>query len=78
MEVIVVNDGSTEDTATIFSSVQAARLGFTVIGHSEPEILLVSHDLVTIERVCHRVVWLDQGRIRDILDSYRRFQQGAA
>lgn len=99
-----------------YSTGMAARLGFAVIAHSEPDILLVdealsvgdaqfqtrceqamlnflasgttmllvSHDLVTIERVCHRVVWLDQGRIRDqgpvrdILNSYRQFQQGAA
>ncbi len=99
-----------------YSTGMTARLGFAVIAHSEPEILLVdeslsvgdarfqlrceqairgflasgttmflvSHDLATIERVCHQVVWLDQGRIRargpvpQILDSYRKFQQGAA
>jgi len=99
-----------------YSTGMAARLGFAVIAHSEPEILLVdealsvgdagfqrrceqamhgflasgttmllvSHDLMAIERVCQRVVWLDQGRIRDqgpagdILNSYRQFEQGAA
>lgn len=99
-----------------YSTGMAARLGFAVIAHSEPDILLVdealsvgdagfqrrceqaiqdflvrgttmllvSHDLASIERVCHRVVWLEGGRIRDqgpaqdILNSYRRFQQGEA
>lgn len=99
-----------------YSTGMTARLGFAVIAHSEPQILLVdealsvgdagfrmrcehaihnflangttlllvSHDLPTIERVCRQVVWLDQGRIRDrgparsILEGYRRFQQGAA
>ena len=47
-------------------------------------MLLVSHDLASIERICHRVVWLEGGRIRDqgpvgdVLDSYRRFQQSEA
>ncbi|MHC4816367.1 MAG: ABC transporter ATP-binding protein, partial [Planctomycetota bacterium] len=99
-----------------YSTGMAARLGFAIIAHSQPDILLVdealsvgdaqfqarceqaitrflgngttmllvSHDLVAIERICQRVVWLDHGRVhdqgptRDILDSYRRFLDGAA
>lgn len=99
-----------------YSTGMAARLGFAVIAHCEPDILLVdealsvgdagfqrrceraignflargttmllvSHDLVSIERICHRAVWLDGGRVReqgpvpDILNSYRQFQQGEA
>ena len=73
-----------------------ARLGFAVIAHMDPDVLLVdealsvgdvgfhqrcedtiqgfhdkgtsmllvSHDLVAVQRVCHRVIWLDAGRIR--------------
>lgn len=99
-----------------YSTGMAARLGFAVIAHSEPDILLVdealsvgdatfqarceeaiqrflgngttmllvSHDLVAIERVCKRVVWMDQGQVhaqgdtRDILARYREFLDGAS
>jgi ABC-2 type transport system ATP-binding protein len=41
-------------------------------------ILLVSHDLQSVGRLCHRVVWLDHGQLRmagppdEVLEHYRR------
>jgi ABC-type polysaccharide/polyol phosphate transport system ATPase subunit len=78
-----------------------ARLGFSVIAHIEPEILLideilavgdaafrskcqhtmqkftekgttlflVSHDLQTVQEMCSRVIWIDDGRMRAIGDA---------
>ena len=79
-----------------FSSGIQARLGFAVVAHIVPDILLVdeilavgdqhfqekceqaiagfrrrgatmvlvSHDLPAVERLCDRVLWIDQGRLR--------------
>ena len=39
-------------------------------------IVMVSHDLEAIKRMCHRVVWMDHGRIRltgrppEVVDAY--------
>jgi lipopolysaccharide transport system ATP-binding protein len=39
-------------------------------------LLLVSHDIAAVRNICHRVIWLDQGRVRrkgatkDVLDAY--------
>jgi ABC-type sugar transport system ATPase subunit len=31
-------------------------------------ILFVSHDLSTIQMICDRVMWLDEGRVREVGD----------
>jgi lipopolysaccharide transport system ATP-binding protein len=91
-----------------FSSGMLARLGFSVIAHLDPEILLidevlavgdaefqkkcldkmahfkrsgvtmvfVSHSMIDIERICDRVAWIDNKRIKllgktqDVVASY--------
>jgi ABC-2 type transport system ATP-binding protein len=46
-------------------------------------ILLVSHDLDSIRRQCHRALWLDHGRLRmvgcpdDVVEAYRRASASA-
>jgi ABC-type polysaccharide/polyol phosphate transport system ATPase subunit len=47
-------------------------------------IVMVSHDLESIKRLCHRVIWMDHGRIRsigqpqEVVDAYRKWvSQGA-
>jgi lipopolysaccharide transport system ATP-binding protein len=47
-------------------------------------IVMVSHDLESIKRMCHRVVWMDHGRIRsigrpqEVVEAYRQWvSQGA-
>ncbi len=84
-----------------YSTGMTARLGFSVIAHIEPEILLideilavgdaafrskcqhtmqkftekgttlflVSHDLQTVQEMCSRVIWIDDGRMRAIGDA---------
>ena len=43
-------------------------------------ILLVSHDMDSIEQICHRAVWIDHGQIRalgpvdEVIDAYRHHQ----
>jgi ABC-type polysaccharide/polyol phosphate transport system ATPase subunit len=80
-----------------YSSGMVARLGFSVIAHLDPDILLideilavgdaefqkksynkiiefkekgvtmvlVSHDLESVKRICNRVIWLEGGVIRE-------------
>jgi ABC-type polysaccharide/polyol phosphate transport system ATPase subunit len=44
-------------------------------------ILLVSHDLPLVEQLCHRVAWLDHGRVQQlgeteqVLSGYRQYYQ---
>jgi lipopolysaccharide transport system ATP-binding protein len=47
-------------------------------------IVMVSHDLEAIKRICHRVVWMDHGRMRlvgrpqEVIDAYTHWvNQGA-
>ena len=46
-------------------------------------VLMVSHNLEQIRKMCSRVIWLDKGRIRmngdtkEICDQYHRYQMGA-
>ncbi len=92
----------------VYSSGMLARLGFSVIAHLDPEILLVdeilavgdldfqkkciakmqefkrngitiifvSHSMVNVQRICDRVIWLDNhsvnriGNTNDILNEY--------
>jgi len=99
-----------------FSTGMVARLGFAVLAHIEPEVLLVdealsvgdaqfqakgeetmqrfvergttlllvSHDLDLIEKLCQRLVWIDGGSIRasgtpaDVLPAYREAMGAAA
>jgi len=45
-------------------------------------ILFVSHGLAAVQRLCHRVAWLDHGRLRaigtpaDVIEQYRRSAEG--
>ncbi len=99
-----------------YSTGMAARLGFAVIAHMEPEVLLVdealavgdagfqakceqtiqrflangstlllvSHNLPTIQRMCQRAIWLDDGVVRaqgqtvEVLAAYQEAQQPAS
>jgi lipopolysaccharide transport system ATP-binding protein len=92
-----------------YSSGQHVRLGFSVLAHLEPEILildevlavgdqdfrekclkkmhelagsgrtvlLVSHQLESLEKLCDKVIWLDRGQVvefgetQKVLDAYR-------
>ncbi len=45
-------------------------------------ILFVSHNMASIELMCHRVVWIDHGHVRadgdvrHVIDAYRQSQGG--
>jgi len=45
-------------------------------------ILLVSHQMVVIEQMCHRAAWLDHGRLitvgnaKEVVQAYRQSQEG--
>ncbi len=92
-----------------FSSGMVTRLGFSVVAHLNPDLLLVdeilavgdfnfqqkcidhmvgylnsgrsllfvSHDLDALAKLCHRAIWLDQGRLvlsgptQTVLEAYR-------
>jgi ABC-type polysaccharide/polyol phosphate transport system ATPase subunit len=49
-----------------YSSGMYVRLAFAVAAHLDPEFLL-SHQLNQIRRLCHRVIWVDDGQIRQVL-----------
>ncbi len=50
-----------------------------LIKNKKRTVLIVSHNTTTIENLCHKVVWIDQGKLRkmgktaDIIKEYRRF-----
>ena len=54
-EVLSVGDMAFQDKARVRMQEMLARAQL---------IVLVSHDLDSIVRLCHRVVWMDHGRIR--------------
>jgi ABC-type polysaccharide/polyol phosphate transport system ATPase subunit len=39
-----------------------------LLGEAGTTIIVVSHDLGTIQLICHRVMWLDKGKVRSIGD----------
>jgi ABC-type polysaccharide/polyol phosphate transport system ATPase subunit len=47
-------------------------------------IVMVSHDLDSIKRLCHRVVWMDHGRIhsigkpQEVVDAYKQWMNKGA
>ena len=50
-----------------------------LVKDSASTILLVSHDLVTTQRMCDRVIWLDRGQVRqagdalEVIKAYQRY-----
>jgi lipopolysaccharide transport system ATP-binding protein len=74
-EVLAVVDGEFRDRC--LSEVRAlARSGATVF--------FISHELHQVAALCHRVMWLDRGRVReiggaeDVVEHYRRHLAGHA
>jgi ABC-type polysaccharide/polyol phosphate transport system ATPase subunit len=39
-----------------------------LLGEAGTTIIVVSHDLSTVQLICHRVMWLDKGKVRSIGD----------
>jgi ABC-type polysaccharide/polyol phosphate transport system ATPase subunit len=65
-EVLAVGDAEFQDKCTDRLS-EMQREGTSM--------LVVSHSLPLLERMCHRVIWLDRGRIRDIGEPRRVLKQ---
>ncbi len=72
-EVLAVGDQE-------FQSKSAARL--RDLRRRGDAILLVSHNLGTVQKLCHRVAWLDHGKLRmigpagEVVAEYRRVHRG--
>jgi len=107
---------ATDAAVSTFSSGMVARLGFAILAHMRPDILLidealsvgdarfrakceatidqlfaggttvliVSHSLPTVRRICDRVIWLDRGSLMEdgpagaVLDAYEAFSKGSS
>ena len=60
-DILIIDEGLSVGDAE-FQRKSAARLQELV--KSGEAVLLVSHDLHAVRSMCHRVVWLDHGRVR--------------
>ena len=72
-DILIIDEGLSVGDAE-FQRTSSARLQQLV--KSGEAVLMASHDLHAVRTMCHRVVWLDHGRVRAIgpadvvVDSY--------
>ena len=48
-----------------FSSGMLARLAFSIATIGKPDILIVSHSIDQVKKICKRAIWIEKGHIRD-------------
>ena len=73
-DILIVDEALSVGDATFAKKCDAYIKDFAAKG----TILVVSHDLGTLEEMCDNVVWIDEGRIaavgnpQDVITAYRR------
>ena len=73
-DVLIVDEALSVGDAIFAAKCDAFIKNFAKQG----TILVVSHDLVTLQAICDKIVWIEDGRVRrfgpaaDVLADYRR------